>query len=250
MSENYSVKSLVDAMRILECFTVQSPELGVSEIAKQLGMQKSKVHNVLNTFREIGYITQNPLNRRYKLGLRILHLGYVVNNHMGLRDILHPYLKRIAEAVHEVCYFGIENNGEVLYIEAVYPANQQYTRNILGERAPLYCTGLGKAMLAFLPPAQVDAVIAKGLRQFTPNTINNPETLQAQLAEIRENGYSIDNMEHEYGVRCAALPLFGLDKAVKGAVSISGPSPRFDPETITRHVAVMRDILAPLQNSL
>ena len=108
--EEYSVKSLARAMRVLECFTVEQPELGISEIAKRLGMQKSTVFNILNTFQKTGYICQNPETNKYYLGVKILHLGYIVNHHMGLRDVFLPYLTKITEATHEVCYFGILDN--------------------------------------------------------------------------------------------------------------------------------------------
>ena len=130
--EEYSVKSLARAMRVLECFTVEQPELGISEIAKRLGMQKSTVFNILNTFQKTGYICQNPETNKYYLGVKILHLGYIVNHHMGLRDVFLPYLTKITEATHEVCYFGILDNNEVLYIDSAYPSSPQQRRNILG----------------------------------------------------------------------------------------------------------------------
>ncbi len=250
MDEGFAVKSLGRALKVLECFSIEQPELGVSEIAKMLGMQKSTVFNILATYQKAGYIVQNPKTTKYYLGLKALHLSYIINNHLGLRDTFLPYLSRIAEQANEVCYFGIPDTPEVLYLEAVYPVTQIQTRNILGERAPMYCTGLGKAMLAFMPEAQLEQVLAKEMRSFTNFTLCDPKVLRANLEEIRLNGYAIDNMEHEYGVRCVAVPVFGADGSVAAAVSVSGPSLRFDSETISRDAQMIQEVLRPLQRCL
>jgi len=245
-----AVKSLARALCVLECFSVEQPELGVSEIARMLGMQKSTVFNILSTFQDSGYVMKNPQTNKYYLGFKTLHLGYIVNQHLGLREILLPAMSKIAEACHEICYFGILNNDEVLYIEAVYPPTQQATRNILGERAPLVCTGLGKAMLAFLPEGKIAQITSRELKAYTGYTLSDRAALLNNLSETRTNGYAVDNMEHEFGVRCVAVPLFGANGTVMGAVSVSGPSPRFDPETIIQDANIIRDAIQPLQKIL
>ncbi len=250
MPEDSTVKSLAKALAVLECFSVERPELGISEIARMLEIQKSTVFNILGTFQKCGYLTKNPENSKYALSLKVLHLAYIVSSHHGLRDLMVPYLTRIARETREVCYFGILDEGEVLYIEAAYPSMQQQTRNILGERAPLYCTGLGKAMLAHLPEAEREAVLALPMRSFTGYTLTDPAALRHQMEEVRQNGYAVDNMEHEFGIRCVAVPVFGRDGRIKAAVSVSGPSPRFDPETVIRHAALITEILSPIQNQL
>ena len=247
MSDESPVKSLAKALSVLECFSVEQPELGISEISRRLGLQKSTVYNILSTFQKCGYIVQNPDNSKYALGLKVLHLGYIVSSHHGLRDIFLPYLNRIARVTRETCYFGILDDLEVLYIEAAYPTTQQQTRNILGERAPLYCTGLGKAMLAYLPEEKIGQVLSAPMRQFTGYTLNDPAALRASLEEVRARGYAVDNMEHEFGIRCVAVPVFNTAGQVYAAVSVSGPSPRFDPDTVVRDAAVIQEALKPLQ---
>ncbi len=250
MSDDSTVKSLAKALSVLECFSVEQPELGISEISRMLGLQKSTVYNILSTFQKCGYLTKNPQTSKYALGLKVLHLAYIVSSHHGLRDLFLPSLSRIARETREVCYFGILDEREVLYIEAAYPSMQQQTRNILGERAPLYCTGLGKAMLAHLPESEIDIVLSAPMRAFTGFTVTDPAALRQQLEEIRANGYAVDNMEHEFGIRCVAVPVFGSNGQVMAAVSVSGPSPRFDPETVIRDARLIIDILQPLQYQL
>lgn len=244
MHKEYPVKSLAKAMKVLECFTLQEPELGVSEIARKLDMLKTTVYNILSTFEMMGYVCQNPRTEKYYLGTRMLRMAYVINNHMGLRDMFRPYLAKIAEQCAEACYFGVEQDGEVLYIESVYPPGRARLRNLLGERAPLHCTGIGKAMLAYLDMPH------RELSYYTPQTICDPAALEREMAEIRRRGYAIDNMEHEVGIKCVAVPIFGADGRVMAAVSVSGPSMRFDAPAIERHAQVLRDVLLPLQHCL
>lgn len=244
MQQEYPVKSLAKAMRVMECFTLQEPELGVSEISRKLNMLKTTVYNILSTFEMMGYVRQNPRTEKYYLDTRILRMAYVVNNHMGLRDMFLPSLEKIADECGEVCYFGIPQDGEVLYIESVYPSGQARLRNLLGERAPMHCTGIGKAMLAYMNMPDHE------LSYHTPQTICDRKVLQEEMERIRERGYAIDNMEHEMGIKCVAVPVFGADGQVMAAVSVSGPSMRFDEPTIVRHAKVLQQELSPLQYCL
>ena len=250
MDEKYIVKSLVKAINVVECFSDLHPELGVSEISKMLRLQKSTVFNILCTFEHRGYVTQDPKTSKYHLGLQVLHLGYIVNHHMGLREILQPYLSRIADTTDEICYFGILDQNEVLYIDSAYPNHVSQTRNILGERAPLYCTGLGKAMLAIMSPSEQQAALRMELKPFTNYTLTDCATLQKQIEQIRAQGYAVDDMEHEFGIRCVAVPLFRADGSVFAAVSVSGPSMRFDSDILQRDAQIIQDTIAPLQRCL
>jgi len=250
MEEKYIVKSLVKAVNLLECFSVQQPEWGVSEIARKLELQKSTVYNILSTYESLGYVVQNPENGKYHLGLKVLTLGYIVNHHMGLREMFLPQLTRIAEETQETCYLGILDQEEVLYIESTYPPGQPKARNILGERAPLYCTGLGKAMLAFMPREEQERILSRDMRKYTDYTVTDPRALAEKLEIIRSQGYSTDDMEHEWGIRCIAVPVFGANGQVFAAVSVSGPSVRFNQDTFRQHADTIRRILAPLQNCI
>ena len=247
MAADSTVKSLIRAMAVLECFSQKQPELGVTEIAQKLGMQKSTIYNILSTFQDAGYLSKNPTSNKYRLGFKLLHLGYIVSSGMGIRQHFLPAMREIANSTGEICYFGLLDDLEVLYVEAVYPAAQTQARNILGERAPLYCTGLGKAMLANLPSEEIEQVLARPMPGFTKCTITDPSVLRAELDEIRHNGYSVDNMEHEFGIRCVAVPFFSAQGHVMGAVSVSGPSPRFDPASVTRFAGILTEQLRDLQ---
>ena len=220
MEADIKVKSLVKAIQVLECFTTEKPTLGISEMAAMLGYNKATVYNIVSTFAALGYLEQNPDTQKYSL---------------------EPYLQKIADATQETVYFGIHHENRVLYLETRTPG-EQFQRPILGEKAPMYCTGLGKCLLAFGKDSYLDD-ISEPFPPYTVNTITRKEKLLEELEEIRKRGYSTDNMEHEFGISCVAVPLFGLSGEIIGAVSVSGPSLRFTAQTIPVIYATMSGIL-------
>ena len=155
---------------------------------------------------------------------------------------------RISEATRQTCFFAVRYRQEVHYIEAVYPNAHEPTRNILGERAPMYCTGLGKAMMAFMPEEETEAMMAGSMEPYTSFTLTDPVKLREELAAIRMRGYAVDNMEHEFGLRCVAVPVFDTNGQVMAAISVSGLSSFFDDETVARYGQTLREILQPLQH--
>ncbi|HIS92036.1 MAG TPA: IclR family transcriptional regulator [Candidatus Alectryocaccomicrobium excrementavium] len=242
----YKVQSLAKAIKVLECFTVAKPEWGVSEVARFTGFQKSTVHNILTTLQQLGYVEQNPETQRYYLGLKILQFSRVVNTHIGLSEMMGPYMQKIGAATQEMVYLAIPYGSDVIYISSYADGSHASPRAILGERAPMYCTGIGKAILAYLDDAE--SRIPAQMQAFTPDTITDKQALLRDLAWIRAHGYALDNMEHEFGVKCVAVPIFAADESVRCAVSISGPSLRFAPSRVEAMAKTMMEILAPIQH--
>lgn len=245
MEEKWKIKSLVKAMDVLETFTANAPELGISEISRKTGYPKSVVFNIVSTFRSLGYLNYNESTSKYYLGLKLLHYSYIINSNLGLRDIFIPYLEKIASLIPEINYLGIPVGKEVVYIESVAPFGVN-SRSILGERAPQYCTGLGKALLAFAREPNYPTEF----KRYTKNTIVTMDDLLEDLDYTRQRGYAIDNMEHEFGVKCIALPVFNHDGEVIAAVSISAPSLRMTDENIEKYVNIMEEVLNPIQYNL
>ncbi|MDF2724787.1 MAG: Transcriptional regulator [Paenibacillus sp.] len=235
MAEEIKVKSLYKALKILDCFTVNHPERGITEISEQLGLYKSNVHNIVDTFVKAGYLEQNPENEKYRLSFKILELGNVISSNINIRTLMMPYMQQLADFTKETVYLGLPNETEVIYIDSCSPAERLSTRQMLGVKAPLYCTGIGKAMLAYLPEETVKAVLAKGLKPYTDHTVTDSASLLTELAAIRSRGYAIDNMEHEYGIKCVGMPLLNKRKQVVAGISVSGPSLRFDENKIAEY---------------
>lgn len=254
MEENNEckVKSLAKALKILESFSVAAPELGVTEIAKMTGIQKTTVHNVLSTFMQFGYVKQDAKSEKYSLDLGLLQYSFRIVNNLKIRQVFLPYLLQIAAKTEHLCMLAVPYGSQVFYIESsVSCSSNRGIRSITGERAPFYCTSLGKAMLAFMPEEQIEDYLAhETFTSYTDYTLTDPQLLRDQLHEIRRNGYAVDNMEHEYGVRCVGVPIFDNTGAVVGAISVTGPSLDFDSSAIGAYAACIKDVISPVQNYL
>ncbi len=250
--DEYKVKSLAKALNILNCFNQTNSELGVSEIAQITGYQKTTVHNVLATYQEFGYVYQNPNTDKYSLGLNLLQYSFKIINSLKIRQILLPYTMKISAKTDQICIIAVPHESQVFYIDSSLAINSERNmRHLTGERAPMYCTGIGKCMLAFSGEEFIDDYIKNTkLEKFTDYTITNPIVLREQLKEIRRNGYSVDNMEHEYNIRCVAIPLFDPDKNVIAALSVSGKAIDFNSASIVAYSTIMNEIISPIQNHI
>jgi IclR family KDG regulon transcriptional repressor len=227
------VTSLVKALRVLDSFSLEQPEQGVTEIAERLGINKSTVYNILSTCEAMGYVQQDPHTRRYRLGLHILRLGQVVREGMDLRRVVLPIMERVRDHYREAVHFSVELNGQVVYLETVQPSERSVASLTVGKSAYMHCTGVGKAILAHMPLAQAQAIISEqGMARYTKNTITDLAELEKELEKIRQQGYAIDNMEYEWGIRCIAVPIRNESGDVRASMSISGPSERLPLETI------------------
>ncbi|MFR1050528.1 MAG: IclR family transcriptional regulator [Lachnospirales bacterium] len=220
------VKSLAKAMRILECFSVREPELGVTELAERMGVTKSNVHNILSTFQQLGYLTKMP-NGKYALGLKMLEYAFIINQHLGYPKAVYDILYDTAALTDEIVYFGLPYGTEVLYLYVAHPKarmNDFPYREILGERAPLCATGIGRAILAHLPEGEWRARLPEQFVRYTPNTMTDPEEILEELARTRRRGYAIDNMEREPGLRCVGVPVYNAAGQLVAGISTSGPA--------------------------
>jgi DNA-binding IclR family transcriptional regulator len=239
------IKSLAKALRILECFK-DSPEMGISEISKKMGLYKSNVYDILATFVALGYVGQNR-NGKYHLGYKILELSHVITGYMGFRRNAYPYMLKMAEKTGETVYLGVPDGTDVLYLDAAYPSSVFNTRSMLGERAPMYCTGIGKVILANLSKDIWELVFAQPKTKFTENTILDKQRLHDSLTEILAQGYAVDNMEHEHGVKCVGVAIINDLGEVAAGISISGPSLRFDEVSIPRFAKLLKEAVKEMR---
>ena len=150
MAENneIKVKSLQKALEILNLFT-EKPVLGVTEVSEYLGIYKSTVHNILSTLKAMEYLEQDEETGKYRLGIQVFNLSKALGDTYSITKIAGPYMQELSNHTGERCYLAVPYRQEVLYLDAMYPADSiELMRSILGERAQMHCTGLGKAMLA------------------------------------------------------------------------------------------------------
>ncbi len=234
-TQDVKVKSLYKSLKILECFTVATPELGITEIAKKLDLNKSNVFNIITTLMTAGYIEKNPITDQYRLSLKILEFSYVITSRLEYQAIVMQTMQRLANEVNHAVLFGVIHGTQVLYLYNIYPKseNSDYVlRSLIGERAPLYCTSIGKAMLSALPQEEVVRHIDDVLVPFTKTTITSSEQLMQDLQLSASRGYSIDNCEHENDIRCVGVPVRSRDGKLIGGMCVSGPIQHIPEEEI------------------
>jgi IclR family KDG regulon transcriptional repressor len=234
------VKSLSKALNVLECFSVEQPELGITELCGKLGLFKSNVHNIVSTFEQHGFLTKNPVNNKYRLGLNILKLSNIISSTLHERDFVFRHIKQIAQETNEIVYYGIMHNFNVLYLDYASTASSLIETSRMGVTAPMYCTATGKAMMAFLPQKDLDEICKDELHKFTDKTITDKEFMLVELERIRQRGYSVDNMEHEYGIKGVGIPILDKKGYPFAALSVSGPSLRFDDNKVEYFASLLK----------
>lgn len=250
MDNEVKVKSLQKAIEILNCFTKKG-SWGVTELSEYLSLNKSNVHSILSTFRAMEYLEQDQETGKYHLGMAVYRLSHALKDNLIIVNIAQPYMQELADYSGERVYLAIPHKDEVVYVSSTYPQEAVYLmRTIMGETARMYCTGIGKAMMAFLPEKELETYLGRGLEAFTECTITDPEKLKKELVLVRTRGYAVDNMEHEYGIKCVAVPILNKQGSVEGAISISGPSLRFDEERIQELASVLKKKVQKIQSRL
>jgi len=248
-NDQVKVKSLYKALNLLNYFNEKKLEYGISELAQLSGMQKSSIHNIIATMAKCGFIHKNPKTNKYSLGLKLLELSHLLSNDDNSWQIIRTQMTNIAEKTGETVFFATLYGTQIIYREAAFPLHSLSVRGIKGVIAPMYCTGIGKAILAFQDTSFVQWVIEAGFTSFTPNTITDPEKLLQELDLIRKRGYAVDNMEHEYGIACVGVPIRNEEDILIGAMSISGPSPRFTDEKFKDYAFLLLDTARTIKNS-
>ena len=222
------VKSIVKALGILELLDKES-ELGIGEISERLDLDKSTVHRLVSTLKNAGYIIQNASNKKYSNSFKLFEMGNSVVEKLGLRRIAQPYLEQISRITNETTNIAIIYDAHVIYIDRIEsPATIKVDLRI-GKRLPIYCTGLGKVMLAYMPQQKVEEILENvKFVKYTKSTVENIEKLYVQIKKIREQGYCIDDEEYFEGLKCVAAPIINYKGDVIAAISIAVPKYRFD----------------------
>ncbi|MPM19196.1 Transcriptional regulator KdgR [bioreactor metagenome] len=221
--EGTTIQSVARAMEILRCFE-DSAELGISEISDCMGLSKSTIYGLVNTLTGYGFLEQSDQNKKYRLGLRLFELGALVQRRMDIRREAHPWCQLLADKYLTTVHLAAYSDGEVIYVDKVDNTNSVVVYSQIGKRAPMYCTGVGKAMATFLPLDYLEKYIfSRPMTKMTDNTITSREALLAEFDKIRSRGYAVDNEEIEPGLQCIAAPIFNYSKVPQMAISVSFP---------------------------
>ncbi len=238
-----------NALHLLQQFSYAEPVLGVSELARRLGLGKSTVHRMLTTLLAEGFV-QKTADDRYRLGLRLYDLGQLVVNSLELRDVAHPVLEHLRNDSKETVHLAVLEGADVVYLERFESPSTLRLFGRLGRRMPAHAMSSGKCLLAFSSPDGFEAVVAAGLTRLAPRTITSRNVLARALEQVRRDGYACSIDESEPGVTSVGAPVFGVDGHVIAAVSVAAPSLRLTPEVIPTFAGLVRRAAERISNGM
>ena len=229
----YQIQVLDRALALLDALSQRGPDLALGEISQSLKLHKSTAHRLIMVLERYRLLERNSRTGRYRLGLKLFELGTKAVAQLDLREQARPFLEHVVLETGETVHLCIYDDGEVVYVDKVEPARSVRLASSVGRRNPAYCTAVGKAVLAYLPEAQVeDAVQKHGLHPLTTKTVSTLAELKTELERIRERGYSIDDEENEEGVSCVGAVVRGFEGDPVAAISVSGPTFRLGKEKV------------------
>lgn len=241
-----SLKSMQKLMAVLDCFSRYDRSLSLAEISERCKMPKTTVHRLVTSLREAKLLEQDKGRDRYRMGIRLFELGSIVLANLDLHREARDLVERLGDISGESAHLCVFDGTNMVIIEHREPGGSSVNWTTTLSLSPSYCTGVGKAALAFQEPATIERVIGQGLLPYTSTTITDPDALRADLAETRKRGYSIDEGEHQPTVRCIAAPIRNTSGRVFAAVSVTGPMDR-----VTRdRVPVLAELVVATANQL
>lgn len=213
------IETVARALELLKLL-VNNP-LRVQEVADQLGIHKSTASRLLSTLQEAGFVRLNH-DRKYELGYAVFELAHALSENMDLRKLARPHLEVLNKDTNETVHLAVLDGGEIIYIDKIDTSRPLRMYSRIGKRAHAYCTGVGKALLAYLPTEELESVLANiSFKRFTDRTIVDKTQMYSELKKIRSNGIAWDRGEHEEKIYCIAAPIFDFNDRVVASISIS-----------------------------
>jgi IclR family KDG regulon transcriptional repressor len=237
-----SVPAIDRAIRVLYLFKDgEKKEYGVSEISRRLHLNKSTVHNILNTLTHYKFLEQNGITRSYRLGPALAELGSLVRNQLDVREAARPYMRRLQERTGVTVLLGTFDGKAITIVDQEEALAEVRVTASIGMKIPFCAGAFGKAFLAHLPAETVEHLLADlGLKAFTPTSIINAAAYRAALADVRAQGYAIDdNEEYLRGVGAIAVPIFvpvgaSSERRIAAVMTLVGLSSQLSPEKMAK----------------
>lgn len=221
-----AVKSAERVLRIFELLSVNTEGMTIKEISETLQFPQSSTSGLIKTLLNENYLSVNQQNL-FILGPKLIPVGYAAVESLDISSLGQSSLKKLMEAVEETVFMAVLADHELVYVAKIDSNRSIRTSAYPGGQKPLYCTGLGKAYLAFMNEAKRNHyLITTELKAITKQTITDKEELVKRLQEYKQQGYSIDNEENEDGLYCLAAPVFDMKGDIQAAISVAGPKER------------------------
>jgi IclR family transcriptional regulator, KDG regulon repressor len=230
------LSSVATAIRLLKAFSEDEVEIGISALARRLGLAKSTVHRLAVTLVSEGLLEQDRESGKYQLGIALFRLGALVRRRMNVSNEARPYLYELRAKINESVHLAILDGTEIMYVYNLEGTHAIRMRSDIGVRKPAHCTAEGQAILAFQPNDVVDRIIAAGLEPRTPKTVTSSEKFAKALGATRQRGCAIEDEESELGMACIAAPIRDDSGGVVAAVGVAGPVTRLSKKSIAAFI--------------
>ena len=240
------VQSIDRIFLIMELLSMHPKGISLTEICSATSLPKGTVSRMLSALISHGYAVQEIDTKRYRLTMRLFEIGSRVAGSTNILSVARPHLERLSNLSAEAVHLVSRVKDDVIYLYKEEASNSIVRMSsFVGLRNPMYCTGVGKSILAFLPDEEIQAIWQRtDPVRFTPQTIITFSALEREIAQIRKQGYAIDNEEHEVGVRCIAAPILDFNANPVAAISLSAPASRMDAAAIEKYAPLILETAA------
>lgn len=246
-------RSAARAIDIIDLISENREAMTIAEISRTLDIPKSTAFDLVYTLVDRGYLVVDTKNKTFNLGLRLFQAGARYLENVSFYDIAHPLLEQVVSQAQETAFLAVENEGKLVYLDKVDSTSSIRTSCRIGASNPMYCTGLGKALMAALPEDEVRKIVkASGMARKTEFTITTEERLFRELNEARARGYAIDDKESEVEVFCVAAPIRDASGKPFAAISIASLVSKMenDPARVDAFGKLIADTALTISRSL
>ena len=234
----YNITALQRGLRLLQLFTQVERGLTAMQVARLSGLPVSTVHRFLVNLESSGFLNCSA-EGTYHLGIACFSIGQAALGQLDIRRLSLPHLKELNQHTRETIHLTVRHGLTAVYVEKLDSPEHLRIHSRIGVSVPLYCTAVGKILLAYMPAEEQQSVLPQlDLKRVTPNTVGNLQELQTELHRVRKNGYACDLEEHEPHIRCIAAPIWDHVGAVQASLSITAPVVRM-PVARLRQLAPM-----------
>lgn len=234
------INSIIRAIDLLYLYNKEEKELGITEIARRMKLHKSSVYRIVRTLESKGWLEQNPDTERYKLGMKIMDVGSTLLNTYDYHDVINRGMKELMREVHETVVLSAYTDLWGICVDLVEAENYISYTSKLGHKTPVYSGATGKILLAWQSEEEIQRVIDRGLKPYTPQTITEEEALREELKKIRSKGYALSFEETDPGVGAIGAPIFNGHGEMIYGVSIVGPVDRLKEKGIDTLVSKLQ----------
>lgn len=223
---SYNITALQRGLRLLQLFSQSERGLTAKQVTKLSGLPFSTVHRFLVNLESAGYL--NCSNEGvYHLGVACFEVGQSALSQLDIRRLSLPYLQELNQQTRETIHLTVRHGLFAVYVEKLDSPEQLRIYSRIGASVPLYCTAVGKVMLAFMPQEEREKLLRQlELKRFTPNTVGSMQELRTELYRVEKNGYACDLEEHELHIRCIAAPIWDHTGGIHASLSVTAPMVR------------------------